>query len=44
MQSFADILNGVGDGLAATIQDGQANQHVVDAIIKSAEEGTWLAP
>lgn len=44
MQSFADILNGVGDGLAATIQDGQANQHVVDAIIKSAEEGTWLVP
>lgn len=42
MQSFADILNGVGDGLAATIQDGQANQHVVDAILESAEKGQWL--
>ena len=42
MQSFADILNGVGDGLPATIFDGQANQHVVDTILESAEAGKWM--
>lgn len=42
MQSFADILNGVGDGMAATIYDGQKNQHVVDAILKSADSGKWV--
>lgn len=43
MQSFADIVNGIGDGLAANIQDGQANQHLLDAIVESAEKGTWLS-
>lgn len=43
MQSFADIIRGKGDGMAATIADGQANQHVVDTILASAEEGKWLA-
>ena len=43
MQSFADIVNGTGDGLAATIQDGQANQHLLDAIVESAEKGSWLS-
>ena len=42
MQSFADILNGCGDGLAATIEDGQSNQHAVDAIVKSFEEERWI--
>ncbi len=42
MQSFADLLLDQGDGLAATIQDGQKNQHVVDAILESAEKGRWL--
>ena len=42
MQSFADILNGVGDGMPATIFDGQANQHVVDTILDSAEAGNWM--
>ena len=32
-----------GDGLAANIQDGQANQHLLDAIVESAEKGTWLS-
>ena len=41
MQSFADIINGKGDGLVATIFDGQYNQHVIDSIIKSFEEGRW---
>lgn len=42
MQSFADIINGKEDGLAATIFDGQINQHAVDAVIKSAETGGWV--
>ena len=42
MQSFADILNGVGDGMPATIFDGQANQHVGATILESAEAGKWL--
>ena len=42
MQSFADILNDCGDGLPATIFDGQINQHTIDAIIKSFEEEKWI--
>lgn len=42
MQSFADIVNGCGDGLAATLFDGMKNQHAVDAILKSAETGAWI--
>ena len=42
MQSFADILNGCGDGMAATIQDGCRIQHALDVIIRSAEEEKWL--
>lgn len=38
MQSFFDIINGKGDGLAATIADGSASQKVADAIIKSFAE------
>ena len=39
MQSFADILNGCGDGLAADIQDGWKTQRVLDGAIDSAEKG-----
>lgn len=39
MQSFADIVNGKADGLAATLEDGTINQHVVDGAILSAREG-----
>lgn len=42
MQSFADILNGVGDGMPADIADGQANQHVLDTILESAASGKWM--
>lgn len=42
MQSFADILNGCSDGMAATIQDGCRIQHALDVIIRSAEEEKWL--
>ena len=36
-QSFADILNGCGDGLAATVEDGWKVQKVVDAALVAAE-------
>ena len=42
MQSFADIINGKEDGMAATIFDGQINQHAVDAVLQSSEEGRWI--
>ena len=41
MQSFADIINGNPDGKAATIEDGRVNQHAMDAVLRSAESGTW---
>jgi len=37
MQSFADILNGCGDGLAATAADGWQTQKVLDAAVAAAE-------
>ena len=42
MQAFADILNGKGDGLTASIKDGHKNQLVIDAILKSAEKRIWV--
>jgi len=39
MQSFADILNNCGDGLAANIHDGMMCQRVVDKALESAFEG-----
>ena len=42
MQSFADILNDCGDGLAATIIDGQKNQHVIDKVLISLETKGWV--
>lgn len=42
MQSFADILLGKSDGLAATISDGKENQKVLDAVIESADTGSWV--
>lgn len=42
MQAFFDICNGKGDGLSATLADGLANQVLLDAILESAESGTWI--
>ncbi len=42
MQSFADVLNGRGDGLNADADDGVVNEKLLDAILKSAETGTWV--
>ncbi|MCL2774891.1 MAG: Gfo/Idh/MocA family oxidoreductase [Oscillospiraceae bacterium] len=36
MQSFADILNGRGDGLAANMEDGWKTQKVIDAAVIAA--------
>lgn len=43
MQAFADLVLGRGDGLSATIEDGYRNQCLLDAILRSAETGTWAA-
>jgi predicted dehydrogenase len=43
MQSFADIINGKGDGLTATIQDGLLNQKTVDAVVASFEQERWIS-
>ncbi|MCL1793546.1 MAG: Gfo/Idh/MocA family oxidoreductase [Oscillospiraceae bacterium] len=37
MQSFADILNGCGDGLSATVEDGWKVQKVLDAASEAAK-------
>ena len=39
MQSFANILNGCGDGLAATLRDGWQIQKVLDGALEAAEKG-----
>ena len=41
MQSFADLVNGRGDGLAATIQEGRDAQYVIDKVIESTKTGSW---
>ena len=35
MQSFADIINGCGDGLAATIEDGYVTQEIIKNVLDS---------
>ena len=42
MQSFADILNGCGDGLAATMEDGRQVQKVLDAAVTAAGSAVKL--
>ena len=42
MQSLADILLDIGDGLAARIEDGVKNQKVVDALLQSADKKCWI--
>jgi predicted dehydrogenase len=42
-QAFADIIGGKADGLAATVEDGLANQKAVDAVIDSFENGRWVS-
>jgi len=37
MQSFADILNDCGDGLAATMDDGWKTQKVIDAAVTASK-------
>ncbi|WP_082084101.1 Gfo/Idh/MocA family protein [Paenibacillus beijingensis] len=42
MQSFFNLLNGRGDGLDATIEDGYVNQLTIDAVIESFTEERWM--
>lgn len=42
MQSFFDIVQGKGDGLAATLEDGYKNQLLLDSIIESFEKEKWI--
>lgn len=42
MQSFADIVLGQEDGLSANIYDGFLNQRLLDAVIRSDIEKTWI--
>jgi predicted dehydrogenase len=39
MQSFADIVNGCGDGMAAGIRDGLRSQQLIDSAVNAAESG-----
>lgn len=42
MQNFADIVNGCGDELAATIFDGQINMRVIEAVLESTQTRAWV--
>jgi len=42
MQAFFDLINGKGDGLTATLEDGVLNQHLLDTILSSAEDQKWM--
>ena len=42
MQAFADHLNGHGDGLNATVDDGVTNEILLDGILRSDEEKRWV--
>ena len=39
LQSFADIINGRADGLAATLQDGLINAGLLEKVLESAKTG-----
>lgn len=43
MQSFFNLVQGKGDGLDATIEDGYINQRTLDAIIESFEQERWVS-
>ncbi|MCA0758493.1 Gfo/Idh/MocA family oxidoreductase [Paenibacillus sp. N4] len=42
MQSFFNLLNGMGDGLDATMEDGYINQLALDGIVRSFTEEKWI--
>lgn len=44
MQAFADLLQGRGDGLSASVEDGRINQHALDAVARSCRTGVWEQP
>ena len=42
MPSYGKLMAGNGDGLNATIEDGLRNQQLMDAVVRSADEGHWV--
>ena len=42
MQAFADLLNGRGDGLDASAEDGLENEILLDGILLSDREKRWV--
>ena len=44
MQAFFDTVRGRDDGLSATMNDGLANQRLLDAILASAAQRRWVRP
>lgn len=43
LQSFFDIVNGKGDGKAATIDDGCTCQYILDSILASVKQERWIS-
>lgn len=42
MQSFFDILNGCGDGLAANLEDGLRAQQLITKVMESSKTHQWV--
>jgi len=43
MQSFLNIVNGRGDGLAATLADGFRAQQLITGVMKSFDTMKWVS-
>jgi len=42
MQEFINVINGKADEYVPTLEDGCKGQKILDAILDSAETGTWI--
>ena len=42
MQQFINIINGKGDGLAGSLEDGYKNQVILDTMLQSDRERKWI--
>ena len=43
MQSFFDILNDCGDGMAADLEDGLVAQRLITKVMESSEKHNWVS-
>ena len=43
MQSFFDILNDCGDGMAADLEDGLVAQRLITKVMESSEKQNWVS-